>query len=226
MSDANAPTKRPIRKRAVLDDEDETATIFQIKGKPSKPPPGKPDASCTAATAPDPKSRAEIEPAAFAPSQDQHYGEGKARPSSSDGSENPAKLTTGRKHATPHIRTTSRFDYQQGLCKDYNETGYCGFGDSCIFVHDRGSYKTGWELEQEWDEAQKKGLVEPVEPNVIAPAQNTKCAVCDTEPRGPRVMSRCLHLFCEECAIRRSAHNKKCPVCGCETNGQFKAVPK
>jgi hypothetical protein len=26
-------------------------------------------------------------------------------------------------------------------CKDYKETGRCGYGDSCKFMHDRGDYK-------------------------------------------------------------------------------------
>ena len=37
-----------------------------------------------------------------------------------------------------HIRATVRMDYQPDLCKDYKETGYCGYGDSCKFLHDRG----------------------------------------------------------------------------------------
>lgn len=32
------------------------------------------------------------------------------------------------------------------ICKDYKETGYCSFGDSCKFIHDRGDYKSGWEI--------------------------------------------------------------------------------
>ena len=63
---------------------------------------------------------------------------------------------------------SSRFDYQPNVCKDYKETGYCGYGglsqcllfrlcwltfplDSCIYLHDRGDYKTGWQLEKEWE---------------------------------------------------------------------------
>lgn len=35
------------------------------------------------------------------------------------------------------------------LCpQDYKETGYCGYGDACKFIHDRGDYKSGWELER------------------------------------------------------------------------------
>ena len=30
--------------------------------------------------------------------------------------------------------------------------GYCGFGDSCKFLHDRSDYKHGWQIEREWNE--------------------------------------------------------------------------
>lgn len=62
-----------------------------------------------------------------------------------------------------------RWDYQPDICKDYKETGFCGFGgkiyrlliicvvkkstilisDSCKFLHDRSDYKFGWQLERE-----------------------------------------------------------------------------
>ena len=57
--------------------------------------------------------------------------------------------------APTNIRSTVRWDYDPMSCKDYRETGICGFGDSCKFMHDRGDYKFGWQLEQEWDDAQK-----------------------------------------------------------------------
>ena len=41
-----------------------------------------------------------------------------------------------------------RFDYQPDVCKDYKETGFCGYGDACKFVHDRSDYKSGWEIER------------------------------------------------------------------------------
>jgi len=49
----------------------------------------------------------------------------------------------GPLRASAHIRMTVRFDYQPDICKDYKETGYCGYGDSCRFMHDRGDYKSG-----------------------------------------------------------------------------------
>ena len=54
--------------------------------------------------------------------------------------------------APAHLRVTVRWDYQPDICKDYKETGYCGFGDSCKFLHDRSDYKHGWQLEREWNE--------------------------------------------------------------------------
>lgn len=62
--------------------------------------------------------------------------------------------TFGPMRAPSFLRATTRFDYQPNLCKDYKETGFCGFGDSCIYLHDRSDYKSGWQLEKEWEEKQ------------------------------------------------------------------------
>lgn len=56
--------------------------------------------------------------------------------------------------SSTNVRTTLRIDYQPDVCKDYKETGYCGFGDSCKFLHDRSDYKAGWQLENEWQQEQ------------------------------------------------------------------------
>lgn len=55
----------------------------------------------------------------------------------------------GPMRAPANLRATVRWDYQPDICKDYKETGFCGFGDSCKFLHDRSDYKHGWQLEQE-----------------------------------------------------------------------------
>lgn len=59
------------------------------------------------------------------------------------------------------IRMTMNVEYwgqsgQGGICKDFKECGYCGFGDACKFLHDRSDYKSGWQLDREWDEQQKE----------------------------------------------------------------------
>lgn len=54
----------------------------------------------------------------------------------------------GPLRANVHARVSVRFDYQPDICKDYKETGFCGYGDACKFVHDRSDYKGGWEIER------------------------------------------------------------------------------
>ena len=50
------------------------------------------------------------------------------------------------------FRASIRIDHEPCICKDYKETGFCGFGDSCKFIHDRGDYKMGWQIEREFNE--------------------------------------------------------------------------
>eukprot|EP00405_Crypthecodinium_cohnii_P016379 CAMPEP_0206445492 /NCGR_PEP_ID=MMETSP0324_2-20121206/15549_1 /ASSEMBLY_ACC=CAM_ASM_000836 /TAXON_ID=2866 /ORGANISM="Crypthecodinium cohnii, Strain Seligo" /LENGTH=358 /DNA_ID=CAMNT_0053913735 /DNA_START=176 /DNA_END=1252 /DNA_ORIENTATION=+ len=59
-----------------------------------------------------------------------------------------------------NVRSTLAIEYlgttgKGGICKDYKERGYCGFGDTCIFLHDRSDYKPSYQLEKEWEEKQK-----------------------------------------------------------------------
>ena len=66
------------------------------------------------------------------------------------------KFLAGPLKATTFVRTTARFDYQPDICKDYKETGFCGFGDTCIYLHDRGDTKSGWQMEQEYEDKKKR----------------------------------------------------------------------
>jgi hypothetical protein len=54
----------------------------------------------------------------------------------------------GPMRATQYMRASVRMDYQPDICKDYKETGFCSYGDTCKFLHDRGDYKSGWQLER------------------------------------------------------------------------------
>ena len=40
----------------------------------------------------------------------------------------PFDYRQGPIRAPAHIRATVRWDYQPDICKDYKETGFCGFG--------------------------------------------------------------------------------------------------
>jgi RING finger protein 113A len=55
--------------------------------------------------------------------------------------------TLGQLNAPSFIKVTSRIDHNPEICKPYFETGYCGYGDTCIFIHDRTDYKSGHQIE-------------------------------------------------------------------------------
>jgi len=63
----------------------------------------------------------------------------------------------GPQRVADNVRSTVQFDYQMDICKDFKESGYCGFGDSCKFLHDRSDYKSGWQLDSDW-KASKRSL--------------------------------------------------------------------
>ena len=67
-----------------------------------------------------------------------------------------AKGTLGPARAPSNVRGICRIDYQPDVCKDYKETGVCGFGDACKFLHDRGDYASGWQIEIAWQAKQKR----------------------------------------------------------------------
>ena len=68
------------------------------------------------------------------------------------------KSKQGPVGAPANIRTTTVVDFQQAVCKDYKETGYCGFGDTCIYLHDRSQNlpTTIRSRAREWDVNKKK----------------------------------------------------------------------
>lgn len=71
------------------------------------------------------------------------------------GNASSGMVRKGPIRAPAHLRATVRWDYQPDICKDYKETGYCGFGDSCKFLHDRSDYKAGWQLELDYAAKQR-----------------------------------------------------------------------
>ncbi|CAG8462987.1 6010_t:CDS:2 [Paraglomus brasilianum] len=128
--------------------------------------------------------------------------------------------------APTNIRVTSRFDYQPDICKDYKETGYCGYGDSCKFLHDRGDYKTGWQLEREWEEMQgnlrrnqNAFLIESSDEDSEDDLPFA-CIICRNEFQNP-VVTKCGHYFCDKCALDNYRISPKCYACGNPTNGIF-----
>ena len=133
----------------------------------------------------------------------------------------------GPVRAAANLRVTCRFDYKPDLCKDYNETGFCGFGDSCIFLHDRTEHKSSYQLEEEWEAEQKRKLLDLENADsLITTAKPTKskptaCPVCRGNFVNP-VKTKCDHYFCEKCVFK----SVKCPVCRANLMGSFRPASK
>ncbi|XP_029671406.1 E3 ubiquitin-protein ligase RNF113A [Formica exsecta] len=140
------------------------------------------------------------------------------------GNASSGMVRKGPIRAPSNLRATVRWDYQPDICKDYKETGFCGFGDSCKFLHDRSDYKLGWQLERgaatgecdnSGDEDDKKYEIESDEDNLPF-----KCFICRNSFTDP-VVTKCKHYFCEKCALEQYKKSTRCYVCNTQTNGTF-----
>lgn len=157
----------------------------------------------------------------------------------------------GPMRAPANLRATVRWDYQPDICKDYKETGFCGFGDSCKFLHDRSDYKHGWQLEREEGGPGKgagnddsDGSDSKYEIHSDDESLPFKCFICKDTFKAPIVTkyasggngndrpatetnannslsSRCKHYFCEKCALDNFKKSSRCFICGVQTHGMF-----
>ncbi|KAI5710388.1 hypothetical protein M8J75_008265 [Diaphorina citri] len=125
--------------------------------------------------------------------------------------------------APANVRSTVRWDYQPDICKDYKETGFCGFGDSCKFLHDRTDYKYGWQLEQEHEDGDNKNYEIPDSDE--EDHLPFKCYICRNSFKDP-VMTKCKHYFCTKCALEHFKKTPKCYICQKNTFGEFRTAEK
>eukprot|EP00069_Balaena_mysticetus_P017758 bmy_10758T0 len=137
------------------------------------------------------------------------------------GNASSGMVRKGPIRAPEHLRATVRWDYQPDICKDYKETGFCGFGDSCKFLHDRSDYKHGWQIERELDEG-RYGVYEDENYEVGSDEEEIpfKCFICRQTFQNP-VVTKCRHYFCESCALQHFRTTPRCYVCDQQTNGVF-----
>jgi RING finger protein 113A len=160
----------------------------------------------------------------------------------------------GPSRAPSNVRGICRVDYAPDICKDWKETGQCPFGDSCIFLHDRSDYKSGWQVELEWQAAQREkqkrlaevlaagGTLEDAEAAEAAAAAAAggapggaggvekeqlpfACFICRGDFKDP-VATSCGHYFCEACAVAHNKASPHCAHCGAPTHGLLHAAPK
>ena len=124
------------------------------------------------------------------------------------------------------------------------ETGYCGFGDTCKFLHDRGTCKlsshdkssmditkptiildlAGWQLDK-LAENPKKQVEDASSDDDSDEDVPFACLICRKHYTDP-VVTRCGHYYCSACAIKRYAKTPKCLACGTPTGGIFNRADK
>jgi RING finger protein 113A len=148
----------------------------------------------------------------------------------------PQKKHMGPVKAATNIRTITVTDFAPDVCKDYKQTGFCGFGDSCKFLHAREDYKQGWELDRDWEigtKGKKLKGTSIANANRGGPADDDEaaddallesipfaCFIC-REPYKNPIITKCGHYFCEKCALDRYRKNPACAACGSGTGGVF-----
>jgi RING finger protein 113A len=146
------------------------------------------------------------------------------------------KRVVGPVKAPTNIRTITVTDFAPDVCKDYKQTGFCGFGDSCKFLHAREDYKQGWQLDKEWENVTKgkkvtggtkvasanRDAVDGDDSDDDAALEGIPfaCIICREAYKDP-IITKCGHYFCESCALKRYRKDPSCAVCGAGTNGVF-----
>ena len=139
--------------------------------------------------------------------------------------------------APTNVRTITVTDFAPDVCKDYKQTGFCGFGDNCKYLHAREDYKQGWQLDKEWEKAGKSrkaganskdtAQADMTEEEKMLENIPFACIICKESYKTP-VVTKCGHYFCEKCAMTRCMKEKKktCAACGADTNGTFHVARK
>lgn len=115
--------------------------------------------------------------------------------------------TPSKSKDIPYIQTTIIVDYNRAVCKDFKETGYCGYGDNCIYLHDRSdSYLVKGGKSKGWKD--KEEVVKPTEP-----PPDPDCKLCKRAMSGKVAVLSCSHRFCKACFDRYWKQHSLCPHC-------------
>eukprot|EP00127_Corallochytrium_limacisporum_P003967 Clim_evm16s156 gene=Clim_evmTU16s156 len=141
------------------------------------------------------------------------------------GSEGPKTAKRSAQQENSTLRRMEFVDQQKIICKDFKETGFCGFGDTCQFLHDRTDLSKGMSIDRNWDVTSRTRAKTISGEMDVAPSV---CPLCRRSFLRP-VVTACQHYFCEGCIIKRateSSRNAVCPVCKKSLNLVFNDASK
>lgn len=149
--------------------------------------------------------------------------------------EKEKRKARGPKAIGNNVRMTTTMDFAKDICKDYKQTGQCGYGDNCIYLHDRGEATGLWEVDKEWSKVlstmSKKRKLDGdggggSEAAAVAAEEKGEdglpfaCFSCKGGFIQP-VKTRCGHYFCMTCLREEMKKSKRCPVCGEDMGSSF-----
>lgn len=126
-----------------------------------------------------------------------------------------------------NLKASTFTDYQPDVCKDFKQTGFCGYGDSCKFLHSRDDFVKGWSVVRDWDITAKNKTESQLKDSSSLDLENIpfKCVICKNDYKQP-VVTTCGHYFCSNCFSKGIKETPNCAVCGVDTQGVVKVATK